>query len=602
MLGWLLSKRRSRLLENLERSRARGDDLGALQTTEHLRRCGIHTASEALKAAQVLNDWGRYGDSLSILDRLPSNVQEQRELRVFRAATLESAGMMSEALELRRALHEAFPENAVFQARYALALLHNGWLSEARSVIAAIPTVGQKPQVTSAIAKFLNADMRWAEALRMIEAANDAAPNDFVLRLMLLRQLVHIHTKLGDAGAGMRARELADRLAIPEELRKRPPLVALSLRSAIGWCDVPRVRYLLDQAASDWEHAFLHHSKAWIAHQNGDIEGAKRIWRTLRATKHIPELRRCPRDELQRVDGRPIPNNQHEIRLFTVVRNERWRLPWFVNYYRNLGVDRFVFVDNASSDDTCTYLRKQPDVHLFYTNASYAGAKSGMVWINHLVRSYATAGWILYVDVDEALVYPGVESIGLKELTRYLQRQGHDLMYAPMIDMFAGEAQNHSHAQMVDFIDAYPYFNNTYRSVSVAHCPYVRIMGGARTPLGVYENQTKTPLVRAGRDIQFLMSSHIVTPGVVSDVKGALLHFKLAGDYSDAFRRDVRANTRGVACRRRYRAYAEACDSQGSDASTFFCSDTNRYLSSRTLEDLRLIEAPQAFRDDARSL
>ena len=43
--------------------------------------------------------------------------------------------------------------------------------------------------------------------------------------------------------------------------------------------------------------------------------------------------------------------------------------------------------------------------------------------------------------------------------------------------------------------------------------------------------QGKTPIVRAGRGIQFIASSHFTTPTLVADVTGALLHFKFLGDY-----------------------------------------------------------------------
>lgn len=59
-----------------------------------------------------------------------------------------------------------------------------------------------------------------------------------------------------------------------------------------------------------------------------------------------------------------------DILLFCTLRNERIRLPWFLKYYRDLGVQHFLFVDNGSADGSAEYLADQPDVSLWHTDAS----------------------------------------------------------------------------------------------------------------------------------------------------------------------------------------------------------------------------------------
>ena len=41
---------------------------------------------------------------------------------------------------------------------------------------------------------------------------------------------------------------------------------------------------------------------------------------------------------------------QSDIILVSTVRNEAIRMPYFLRYYRELGVNHFLFVDNDSSD------------------------------------------------------------------------------------------------------------------------------------------------------------------------------------------------------------------------------------------------------------
>lgn len=55
---------------------------------------------------------------------------------------------------------------------------------------------------------------------------------------------------------------------------------------------------------------------------------------------------------IKRIDSKTIPKNKHEIRLFAICRNESLRLPHFIDYYNNLGVDRIFIIGNNSNDDT----------------------------------------------------------------------------------------------------------------------------------------------------------------------------------------------------------------------------------------------------------
>jgi len=60
-------------------------------------------------------------------------------------------------------------------------------------------------------------------------------------------------------------------------------------------------------------------------------------------------------------------------------------LPWFLSYYRKIGVDKFFIIDNDSDDGTADYLSNQKDVHLFWTDVEFNKAGQGMKWINDLI-------------------------------------------------------------------------------------------------------------------------------------------------------------------------------------------------------------------------
>lgn len=335
--------------------------------------------------------------------------------------------------------------------------------------------------------------------------------------------------------------------------------------------------------------------QAWKLKYFGDMDGAKLVWQQILETFHIPQVQLPAQGILQRKDSNDIATDAGDVLLFTAVRNERWRLPWFLNYYRKLGVDRFFFVDNDSSDETSAYLLAQKDVHVFYTNQSYAVSCSGMQWINYLVEQYGSNAWCMYVDVDEALVFPDSENKSLKDLTGYMALHGYEAMYAFMLDMFApGENPMPKGNEYTNFAQDYPLFENQYHRINSKHCPYFRTAGGVRRSFNINENQTKTPIIKGGRGIKFLLSSHRITPAKLSDVTGALLHFKMAGNYKQIFSQDLELNNRMPRCRRRHWAYLQQSTSTpNADAVN---EHTKRFTSSRQLVDLGLINTSEAFK------
>ena len=280
----------------------------------------------------------------------------------------------------------------------------------------------------------------------------------------------------------------------------------------------------------------------------------------------------------------------------TVIKNELWRLPWFLNYYRSIGVDEFYFVDNDSYDGSLEYLREQPDVRLFHTDTPYYVGRSGTVWLNHLFSLF-TAGWNIYVDVDEALVFQDIEIYGLRGLTNHMNLRGQDIAAGQMVDMFKVESSQVSPIEIVEnFITTYPLFVKTYIRWPEIQCPYFKTVGGIRQKAGTGENQTKTPVLRAGRNIQLLSSSHIVSPGVISDVDVGLLHFKFAGDFRTKFATMIHSENRITACQKRHQNYSNYFDKNSLKEEDLDWSTIGRYKNSHSLVDHGVIAPlPKSF-------
>ena len=221
--------------------------------------------------------------------------------------------------------------------------------------------------------------------------------------------------------------------------------------------------------------------RIWRLHSFGDVAGAKATWEFRRKSMHVPMIQPCDPNTLERVDQLESVERDGEVTLFTAIRNERARLPWFLEYYRRIGVDRFVFVDNRSEDESRTYLQQQPDVHLYIAHETYAQGYSGVRWINDLTQRHARCGWVLYADVDEALIFPGIETTGIRMLTTYMDSHGQEALSGFMLDMFSdSETDPTAIREDIDFIKAYPFFENNYRRFPTKNCPYYFQHGGMR--------------------------------------------------------------------------------------------------------------------------
>ena len=279
--------------------------------------------------------------------------------------------------------------------------------------------------------------------------------------------------------------------------------------------------------------------RAWREARHDRYDAARRIVRTALDERGHRALH-WPVSRIDWLKTARHPSSSN-LALFTTVHNEKLRLPWFLRYYRELGIRHFVIVDNDSTDGSREWLMDQGDVSLYWTPDDFRSAMCGMRWINLLAERHVPGGWCLYVDADEQLVYPDVEHRGLPDLVAWLEAQGHEAMRAHMIDMAASPlADGALLAPGQDPVERCPYFEPHYRFIPKSGAPYERVTGGLRDVLGESRAMqalpmVKTPLVRIPSGVRFLSSSHDILPARVADVTGGLLHFKLAGDYFERY-------------------------------------------------------------------
>ena len=221
--------------------------------------------------------------------------------------------------------------------------------------------------------------------------------------------------------------------------------------------------------------------------------------------------------------------NRDQVLVFACVYNAIEFTEWFLNYYRTLGVDHFIIVDNGSTDGTGDALKDEPDVSLFSQPGSFKDSAHGVYWINHLMRTYAVGKWAFFVDMDEAFVYPGMsEGRSLDDLLSYCDANGYEAMPSFMLDMFPASSGT-------DF-SASDCFDNSYFAFPSMRAPYRTIQGGFRSRLTDRNFLiTKSPLVKVNEDFYYLENNHTHTHLPVADIQTTLLHYKFIGDAQQRF-------------------------------------------------------------------
>lgn len=254
------------------------------------------------------------------------------------------------------------------------------------------------------------------------------------------------------------------------------------------------------------------------------------------------------RRRLKRIAGPTGRLGADEIVLISKVRNEALRLPFFLRYYRDLGVDRFVIVDNGSTDRTVELLSKQDDVVVYETDEPLDRHQR---WIEILLARHGMNRWCVVADADELLVLPSRREIDLPTYARFLSDVGHSAVRAILVDMYPARPEVHYIAgeDPLTYCDR---FDGTFTETSTLRLnertqrwfETVRFAGGTRERLfGVDVNLTKIPFFRNAPRTWLAGGAHAVDGASISDGRAVVLHFKYLDDYVE---RTVDGARRGV--------------------------------------------------------
>ena len=305
--------------------------------------------------------------------------------------------------------------------------------------------------------------------------------------------------------------------------------------------------------------------------------------------------------ELRSVVDRTRQIRPGDILVFSTLRNEMIRLPYFLQYYRDLGVNHFFFVDNDSDDGGRDFLAGQTDVSLWTTRHGYKRARFGADWLNWLQMKHGHGHWTLVVDVDEFLVYPFCDTRSMRALTDWLDASSIRSFGAMLLDMYpkgpidavpyrAGQ----NPFEIASWFDSGNYMiekNRDYGNLWIQGGPRARMFFAdkpARAPA-----LNKVPLVKWDRKYAYVSSTHSILPrglNLVYDewggekASGCLMHAKFLDTFTGKAAEELKRKQH-YAASHEYKAYHATIQ----DNPDLWCKWSEKYINWRQLEILGLM-------------
>lgn len=307
------------------------------------------------------------------------------------------------------------------------------------------------------------------------------------------------------------------------------------------------------------------------------------------------------RRELTAISNRTGQIKSNDLLLFSTQRNEKIRLPYFLDYYRQMGINHFLIVDNDSSDGSLDYLANQPDVSVWHTTAGYKRARFGVDWLNWLQCKYGHNHWCLVVDPDEFLVYPFCDTRPLRALTDWLDASSIKSFSAMLLDMYPkGRLDQQPYQEGQDPLEIASWFDSgNYTIQKNNKFGNLWIQGGPRNRVFFPDAPEKAPalnkipLVKWNRRYTYVSSTHMLLPRGLNQVydewggekaSGMLLHAKFLDTFTAKAAEELDRGQH-YAASVEYKAYAASLK----DDPELWCKWSEKYINWRQLEILGLM-------------
>lgn len=286
-----------------------------------------------------------------------------------------------------------------------------------------------------------------------------------------------------------------------------------------------------------------------------------------------------------------------------VTKSEKEFLPNLLDHHRKIGVDHFLYVDNASVDSSIDYMMSQDDVSVFVATQDYKVSRFGVNWQETLLSHYCLGKWALLIDSDELFVYDQFEERSIHELISTVEGEGATAVLSPMIDFYPNGTLADAditeprpfyktctsfdaiETMRIDWHRRYgPFSNSVVFSAGLRQ----RIFGPYNSyPAPNYLNQ-KYNLIRYSPGMKLVEGLHFMSGHKLFSKRCGIMHFKYHSGFHRKVLREVKAGQHWNGAKE-YVRYLELFNS-GKDASLYDQEFSIEYRSISSLVDSGYIE------------
>jgi hypothetical protein len=227
--------------------------------------------------------------------------------------------------------------------------------------------------------------------------------------------------------------------------------------------------------------------------------------------------------------------------VFALVKDGASYIDRFVEHYLALGADNIALLDNGSTDGTIDLATRHPQVSVYQSGLPFLPYEAHMRRV--FLQRYRAQHWVVAVDVDEFLTFPGEGERSMAELVQHLSRAGSNAATACMIDFLPSHASLSGqpltrgagdYMTSLAQIQIEPYPTGSWLATGNQPSSTTRsYRGGIRASVTGTQDilLLKHPLLKIDGTLLPFAHPHFSHHARLSDVSLALHHYKFAGDF-----------------------------------------------------------------------
>lgn len=221
--------------------------------------------------------------------------------------------------------------------------------------------------------------------------------------------------------------------------------------------------------------------------------------------------------------------------LICVVKDDLNRIKQFVEYYKSIGIEKFAFLDDGSTDGTREFLLGLNFCDIFESDQKYT-TNIRQSWINRIIAYYGFNKWYMVADSDELITYNGFEDTSIKKVIESYENHNKLFGRGLMVDMYpSSEIQSDKFEEMNAFDTAtYEIRNDILWFKCVSGGMRKRIFSTKEKLVNPY--LIKSPLFKATEGF-IQINSHYNFPFYYNDqVDFVIRHYKFMKDDFEKFK------------------------------------------------------------------